>query len=96
MLCDQGRVDIEAPVSRYWPEYAQAGKQDTLVRHILLHTAGVLSFPGQTELLRFDGTGWDHTAAISAGLAAAPPEWPPGTRHGYHAVTFGWLVGEIV
>lgn len=96
LLVDRGQLDIDAPVVRYWPEFGQAGKQDTLVRHVLLHQAGVLGFPGQTDLLRFDGTGWEDYAAIAAGFAAAAPEWEPGTRHAYHALSYGWLVAELV
>lgn len=96
LLADRGQLDVDAPVADYWPEFAQAGKERTLVRHVLQHTAGVLSFPGQNDVLRFDGTGWDDYEAIAAGLAAATPEWEPGTRHGYHALSFGWLAGEIV
>jgi CubicO group peptidase (beta-lactamase class C family) len=96
LLEDRGQIDINAPVADYWPEFAQAGKGATLVRHVLLHTAGVLGFDNQTDLLKFDGTGWDDYAAISAGFAASKPEWEPGTRHGYHALSYGWLVGEIV
>jgi CubicO group peptidase (beta-lactamase class C family) len=96
LLVDRGELDLDAPVAKYWPEYAQAGKEGTLVRHLLLHTAGVFGFPGQTELLRFDGTGWDNYDAIAAGFAASTPEWEPGTRHGYHALSYGWLLGELV
>jgi CubicO group peptidase (beta-lactamase class C family) len=96
ILEDRGQIDIDAPVSEYWPEYAQAGKGSTLVRHVLLHTAGVLGFDKQADLVGFDGIGWDDYEAISAGFAAATPEWEPGTKHGYHALSYGWLVGEIV
>ena len=96
LLVDRGELDVDAPVVKYWPEYGQNGKESTLVRHVMLHTAGVLSFPGQTDLLRFDGTGFDDYDAIAAGLASAVPEWEPGTKHAYHAITFGWLAGEIV
>lgn len=96
LLVDRGELDLDAPVVRYWPEFGQNGKDSTLVRHVMLHTAGVLGFPGQTDVLKFDGTGWDDAEAIAAGLAAASPEWAPGTKHGYHALSFGWLAGEIV
>ncbi len=96
ILVDRGQVDVDAPVSAYWPEFAAGGKEKVLVRHVLTHTAGVLSFPGEQELLGLDGTGWDDYDAIAKGLAAAAPSWEPGTRFGYHALTFGWLLGEIV
>jgi CubicO group peptidase (beta-lactamase class C family) len=96
LLADRGKLDLDAPVAQYWPEFGQRGKETTLVRHVMLHTTGVLGFPGQTDVLRFDGTGWDDYAAIADGFAAAAPEWEPGTRHAYHALSFGWLAGEIV
>jgi CubicO group peptidase (beta-lactamase class C family) len=96
LLSDRGQLDIDAPVTDYWPEFGQAGKGTTLVRHVLLHTAGVLGFPGQTDVTRLDGTGWDDYDAIAAGFAGSAPEWEPGTRHGYHALSYGWLTAEIV
>jgi len=96
LLVDRGQLDVDAPVVDYWPEFGQAGKDTTLVRHVLLHTAGVLGFPGQTDVVRLDGTGWDDYDGIAAGFAASTPEWAPGTKHGYHALSFGWLAGEIV
>src|SRR4051794_13867373 len=96
VLVDRGLLDLDAPVATYWPEFAQNGKEGVLVRHLLLHTAGVIGFEGQTEITRLDATGWDSYDAISAGFAAAAPEWPPGTRHGYHALSVGWLLAEVV
>ncbi|MEU7853183.1 serine hydrolase domain-containing protein [Nonomuraea sp. NPDC049141] len=96
VLVDRGWVDVDAPVSRYWPAFAAAGKAEVLVWHVLTHTAGVLGFPGQRELLQLDGTGWDDYEAIADGLAAATPSWTPGTSHGYHALTYGWLLSELV
>jgi CubicO group peptidase (beta-lactamase class C family) len=96
MLADRGQLDVNAPVATYWPEFAQHGKQAVLVRHLLTHTAGVVGFGEQRPPLGWDGRGWDDYDAIAAGLAAAPPCWEPGTRFGYHALTYGWLVGELV
>ena len=96
VLADRGHIDIDAPVARYWPEFAQNGKERVLVRHVLMHTAGLFGFEGQTDITRLDGTGWDDYEAISAGFAAAPLEWEPGTQHGYHALSVGWLLAEIV
>jgi len=96
ILNDRGLLDVEAPVASYWPEFAQAGKAAITVRQILTHTAGLLCFPGYETVLKWDGTGWDDYDAIAAGFAAAEPCWEPGTRHGYHAMSVGWLVGEIV
>jgi CubicO group peptidase (beta-lactamase class C family) len=96
MLADRGQLDPEERVAAYWPEFAANGKQDIRVRDILLHTAGVIGLPRVADLLGWDGRGWSDLDAIAAALAAAEPAWAPGTRTGYHAVTYGWLVGELV
>jgi CubicO group peptidase (beta-lactamase class C family) len=96
VLADRGELDVDAPVAMYWPEFAQAGKRAITVRQVLNHTAGVLSFPGHAELLHGDGRGYGSYDAIAEGLAAAVPAWPPGTRHGYHMKTHGWILGELV
>src|SRR5439155_7725855 len=84
------------PVGAYWPEFATAGKEGTLVREVLSHQSGAIGVPGADQLLSWDGTGWNDTEAIAAAIASASPAWAPGTAHGYHALTFGWLVGELV
>ncbi|MEV4170844.1 serine hydrolase domain-containing protein [Nonomuraea sp. NPDC049709] len=92
LLAERGRVDLEAPVARYWPEFARQGKDEITVRTLLGHRAGLPSLhmrPITWEDLR------DWTP-ITEALAAAAPEWPPGTAHGYHGVTIGHLAGEIV
>ncbi|GAB3954181.1 serine hydrolase domain-containing protein [Kribbella albertanoniae] len=92
LLVERGDVDLDEPVARYWPGFAQNGKGDISVRVLLSHRAGLPSMhtrPVTWEDLR------DWTP-ITETLAAATPEWPPGTAHGYHGVTFGHLVGEIV
>ena len=91
MLVDRGLLDLDAPVARYWPEFAQAGKESIPVRYLLSHQAGLAAIdePLPQEAL-FD---WDRTVAA---LAAQKPLWDPGTQSGYHAFTFGWLVGEVV
>jgi CubicO group peptidase (beta-lactamase class C family) len=96
ILADRGLLDVDAPVVDYWPEFGQNGKQAVTVRQLLTHTAGVLSFPGFDALLGWDGVGWDDYDAIAAGFAAATPCWSPGSRCGYHAMSYGWLVGELV
>ena len=90
-LVDQGRLDVDAPVAKYWPEFAQAGKSDLPVRYLLSHRAGLpaIKAPLPPEAM-FDWT------AMTAALAAQEPWWEPGTRHGYHAITYGFLVGEVV
>jgi CubicO group peptidase (beta-lactamase class C family) len=91
MLVSRGQVDVDAPVSRYWPEFAEGGKEGVLVRHLLSHTAGIPAWdePLTTEDL-YD---WDKVCAL---LAAQSPWWEPGTASGYHAVSQGYLVGELV
>ncbi len=90
-LADQGKLDIDAPVSRYWPEFAQAGKGDLPVRYLLSHRAGLpaVKAPLPPEAI-FD---WDR---MTSALSAQEPWWEPGTQHGYHAITYGFLVGEVV
>ncbi len=66
------------------------------MRHVLSHQSGAIGVPGADDLLSWDGTGWDDPAAIAAAIAGGPPSWEPGTRHGYHGLTFGWLIGELV
>ncbi|WP_354637338.1 serine hydrolase domain-containing protein [Kitasatospora camelliae] len=91
ILADRGELDLSAPVAAYWPEFAAAGKENVLVRHVLSHTAGLPDLSGPTSVERL----YDW-AGVTAGLAAQAPEWEPGTAAGYHALTFGFLVGEIV
>jgi CubicO group peptidase (beta-lactamase class C family) len=90
-LADQGLLDIDAPVAKYWPEFAQAGKSEIPVRYLLSHRAGL---PGVRKMLPV-GAAYDWEVMTSA-LAAEEPWWEPGTKHGYHALTFGYLVGEVV
>jgi CubicO group peptidase (beta-lactamase class C family) len=96
LLEDRGALDLDALVTRYWPEFGCLGKEHTTVRQLLSHQSGAIGLPGADDLLSWDGAGWDNTVAIAAGVAAGAPAWEPGTRHGYHGVTFGWLVGELV
>ena len=91
MLADRGLVDIEAPVASYWPEFAQAGKEGVTVRHVLGHRSGVV---GARRLLPKEAC-YDWQTMTTA-LAEAEPWWEPGTRHGYHVWSYGWIVGEIV
>jgi CubicO group peptidase (beta-lactamase class C family) len=90
-LADGGLLDIDAPVAKYWPEFAQAGKEELPVRYLLSHRAGL---PAIKELLPKGSLyRWD---TMTAALAAQEPWWEPGTTYGYHVLTFGWLVGEVV
>jgi CubicO group peptidase (beta-lactamase class C family) len=90
-LVDQGLLDLDRKVSHYWPEFGCNGKEDICVRHLLCHQAGLAAIDKRLppEAI-FD---WDTMARA---LAEQAPLWQPGTKHGYHARTFGWLLGEIV
>jgi CubicO group peptidase (beta-lactamase class C family) len=91
MLVDRGRLDLDAPVATYWPQFAANGKHDVLVRHVLSHTSGV---PGwEQPFTQDDMYDWDKATSV---LAAQAPWWEPGTMSGYHASNQGHLVGEIV
>jgi CubicO group peptidase (beta-lactamase class C family) len=91
MLVDRGELDVDAPVARYWPEFAANGKQDVLVRHLMSHASGVsgLDQPAVMEDL-YD---WQESTSR---MAAQAPWWEPGTASGYHALNYGHLVGEVV
>jgi CubicO group peptidase (beta-lactamase class C family) len=91
MLVDRGELDVDAPVARYWPEFAAQGKQDILIRHLLSHSSGVsgLDQPAVVEDL------YDWPTSTSR-MAAQAPWWEPGTASGYHALNYGHLVGEVV
>jgi len=91
VLVGRGLLDLDAPVASYWPEFAANDKQDVPVRWVLSHRAGVPVLD-QTPELR-DIVAW---APVVAAVARQKPIWVPGTAHGYHAQTFGWMVGEIV
>ncbi|MDR6975663.1 CubicO group peptidase (beta-lactamase class C family) [Streptomyces sp. 3330] len=89
VLADRGELDPDAPVARYWPQFAAAGKEAVLVRHLLSHTAGLPDWDGPVAEL------YDWQAA-TARLAAQAPRWEPGSAAGYHSLTQGFLVGEVV
>ncbi len=91
MLVDRGQIDPFEPVATYWPEFAANGKQDIEVRHILSHTSGVSGW--EMPFTIEDICDWEKSTAQ---LAAQAPWWPPGTASGYHAVTSGHLIGEVV
>jgi CubicO group peptidase (beta-lactamase class C family) len=91
VLVERGQLDLDAPVARYWPEFAAAGKSGVLVRHILSHTAGLSGWALPVSLE--DLYDWNKCTAL---LAAQEPWWTPGTASGYHAQTMGFLVGEVV
>jgi len=90
-LVEAGRLDLDAPVARYWPEFAQAGKEHLLVRHLLTHQAGL---PAVAQPL--PPGAWAEWGTMTAALAAQAPWWEPGRGHGYHVNTQGFLIGEVV
>jgi len=90
-LADRGLLDLDAPVADYWPEFAAAGKEQLPVRYLLSHQAGLAAL--RKPLAKDAIYDWD---AMVGALAAEEPWWQPGAAHGYHALTFGWLVGELI
>ena len=91
LLADRGELDFDAPVARYWPEFAQAGKSQVKVSHLMSHSAGLSGW--KEPIKKEDIYDWDKVTSL---LAAQEPYWTPGTASGYHAVTQGFLVGEVV
>lgn len=90
-LAERGELDLDAPVADYWPEFAVQGKEAIPVRWLLSHQAGL---PAVRRVVTIDEiAAWDPAVAATAMEA---PAWEPGTAHGYHALTYGWLVGEVV
>ncbi|MDH1007333.1 beta-lactamase family protein [Pseudomonas nicosulfuronedens] len=90
-LVGEGRLDLDAPVARYWPEFEQAGKQNITVRQLLCHRAGL---PAIREPLAPEAL-YDWST-MTAALAGETPWWTPGTEHGYAPITYGWLIGEVI
>ncbi|GGN48868.1 serine hydrolase [Streptomyces albiflavescens] len=91
ILADRGLLDFDAPVATYWPEFAAAGKESVLVRHLLSHRAGLSGLREPHTFAQL--CDWELTVER---LAAQEPWWEPGSQSGYHALTFGHLVGEVV
>lgn len=91
LVADRGELDFDAPVARYWPEFAANGKQDVKVSHLMSHSSGLSGWkePIAKEVL-YD---WEKATSL---LAAQAPFWEPGTASGYHGMTQGYLVGEVV
>jgi CubicO group peptidase (beta-lactamase class C family) len=91
ILIDRGELDPDAPVARYWPEFAAGGKDGITVRQVMCHQSGLtgLTVPLSVE----DYYDWDKITGL---LAAQEPLFPPGSTSGYQAITFGFLVGEVV
>ncbi len=91
LLMQRGLLDVDQPVARYWPEFAQGGKERIPVRWLLCHKAGLVSV--DKKLSTEELLAWDP---LIRALEVQEPLWEPGAAHGYHAVTYGHLVGEVV
>ena len=91
LLADRGEIDFTKPVAHYWPEFAANGKAGVTVAHLMSHSAGLSGW--KEPLQKSDFYDWDKCTSL---LAAQAPFWEPGTQPGYHAVTQGYLVGEVV
>ena len=91
IVADRGELDFDAPVAKYWPEFAANGKGEIKVSHLMAHSAGL---SGWKEKITKE-TLYDWEKAVSL-LAAQAPLWPPGTQSGYHALTQGYLIGEVI
>lgn len=90
-LVGEGKLELDAPVSRYWPEFAAAGKERITLRHLLSHQAGL---PALRQLLPAEAL-YDWVTMTTA-LAGEAPWWPLGEGHGYAPITYGWLIGELI
>jgi CubicO group peptidase (beta-lactamase class C family) len=91
LLAQRGDLDVDAPVAEYWPEFKANGKGDIPVRWLLCHKAGLPYV--DKKLTLEEALAWDP---MIRALEEQAPVWEPGTAHGYHATTYGWLVGEVV
>ena len=92
VLADRGQISYDAPVAAYWPQFAQNGKERITVRHVLTHSAGLhrmRTLVDHAERM----LDWEYMVAA---LERAEPAYEPGRRHGYHALTYGWLAGELL
>src|SRR3954451_5740545 len=91
LIADRGELDFDTPVARYWPEFAANGKADVKVSHLMVHSAGLSGW--RETITTEDLYDWEKVTAL---LAAQAPLWEPGTASGYHAITQGYLVGEVI
>jgi len=91
LLVERGRLDLDRPVADYWPEFAANGKGAIPVRWLLCHKAGLAAVDGNLTL--DEVLAWEP---VVRALAAQAPNWEPGTAHGYHARSYGWLIGEVI
>ena len=91
LLADRGELDFNAPVAKYWPEFAASGKADIKVSHLMSHSAGLSGW--REPITNDDLYDWEKATSL---LAAQAPLWEPGSAPGYHAITQGYLVGEVI
>src|SRR5881396_1915875 len=82
------KINLDRPVAEFWPEFAQAGKENITLAQVLSHQAGLAALDRKVDVLDYPG--------VIAALEKQKPLWPPGTAHGYHARTFGYLLDELV
>jgi CubicO group peptidase (beta-lactamase class C family) len=90
-LAERGEIDLDAPLADVWPEFAARGKGAITPRQVLCHRAGLAAVDGELTLAQV--LAWDP---VVAKIAAQAPNWEPGSAHGYHARSFGWILGELV
>ncbi len=95
LLYDRGDLHLDAPITEYWPEFGAAGKAAITTRDVLSHRSGAITFPDYLDMLELDDP-WAEVEMIAERIAKASPLWEPASRHGYHALTFGWILGEVV
>jgi len=90
-LVERGLLDLELPIAHYWPEFGCNGKEAITTRMVLSHQAGLAAIDGELSLEQV--LAWDP---VVQAIAAQAPNWEPGTAHGYHARSFGWILGELL
>lgn len=90
-LIEQGKIEMDAPIADYWPEFGQKGKQTATIRHAFLHQAGVPAPKLNRQVLR-----WPSWHAVTRALAETPAVYPPGEKIAYHLVNYGFILGEVV
>ncbi|MFM9595415.1 serine hydrolase domain-containing protein [Streptomyces scabiei] len=91
MAAERGLIELDAPVAKYWPEFAEKGKETTTVRQLLSHQTGLVA--PEADVTVENLRAWK---SVADALARQAPTWPPGTAYAYHTLTFGWLVGEVL